>query len=109
MALPMTKSPLALARSAYHAAKQALSPYSSHFSRKDFTQPQLFAILALKHFCRCDYRGVVQLLEDFSELRGALELRKVPHYSTLCYAAQRLVKKSPLTLSREPSFERLAG
>ena len=62
-------------------------------SRKDFTAHQLFAVLALKTFFRTDYRGVAQLLADFAELRGELGLAKVPHYSTLCYAAARLLKK----------------
>jgi len=55
-------------------------------SRRDFTQPQLFAILALRQFFKTDYRGVVQLLAHLSDLRKALHLKKVPNCSTLCYA-----------------------
>ena len=36
---------------------------------KDFTQHQLFAVLALKTFLKADYRGVAQVLADFAELR----------------------------------------
>jgi hypothetical protein len=90
---PMTKSPRAVAREALRLAQEALPAYSSPSSRKDFTQHQLFAVLALKTFFKTDYRGVVQLLEDFSELREELGLAKLPHYSTLCYAAGRLLKK----------------
>jgi hypothetical protein len=68
-------------------------------SRKDFTQPQLFAILALKTFLKTDYRGVVQFLADFAELRDDLGLKKLPHYSTLCYAAARLLKKGRFSSS----------
>ncbi len=89
----MTKSPRAVAREALRLAQAALPAYSSKFSRKDFTQPQLFACLALKTFFKTDYRGVVQMLHDFAELRRELGLRDVPHYSTLCYAARRLLKK----------------
>src|SRR5215471_12975834 len=89
----MTKSPRAVAREALRLAQEALPAYSSNFSRKDFTQHQLFALLALKTFFKTDYRGVVVLLEDFAELRDDLGLDKLPHYSTLCYAAQRLLKK----------------
>ena len=89
----MTKSPRALAREAFRLAQDAVPTYSSARSRKDFTQHQLFAILALKTFFKTDYRGVVQLLTDFADLRQDLKLDKVPHYSTLCYAAQRLLKK----------------
>jgi hypothetical protein len=89
----MTKSPRAVAQEALRLAPAALPPYSAVRSRKDFTQPQLFAILALKTFFKADYRGVVQLLADFAELRDDLGLAKVPPYSTLCYAAKRLLTK----------------
>jgi hypothetical protein len=90
---PMTKSPRAVATEALRLAQDALPPYSAVRSRKDFTQHQLFAVLALKTFFETDYRGVAQLLSDFAELRDDLGLTKVPHYSTLCYAAGRLLKK----------------
>ena len=92
----MTKSPVALAQMALKAAQEGIETYSSHFSRKDFTQPRLFAILALKQFFSTDYRGVIQYLHDFSDLRQALKLKRVPHYSTLCYAEKRLLKKGLL-------------
>ena len=90
---PMTKSPRATAREALRLARESLPAYSSIRSRKDFTQHQLFAVLALKTFLRTDYRGVVQFLDDFAELRGDLGLKKVPNYSTLCYAEKRLLKR----------------
>ena len=93
----MTKSPRAVAREALRLAEGMLPAYSSRFSRQDFTQPQLFALLAVKTFFKTDYRGLVQLLDDFAELRADLGLHKVPHYSTLCYAAQRLLKKGTLS------------
>src|ERR687888_828053 len=104
----MTKSPRAVAREALRLAQEALPAYSSKFSRQDFTQPQLFAILALKTFFKTDYRGVAQLLADFAELRQDLGLDKVPHYSTLCYAAGRLLKKgrSSSSSSRRPCAPR---
>jgi hypothetical protein len=90
---PMTKSPRAVVREALRLAKDALPAYSSPYSRKDYTQHQLFAVLALKTFLKTDYRGVVQILADFAELRNDLGLTKVPNYSTLCYAERRLLKK----------------
>lgn len=103
----MTKSPVALAREALKVGQSGLPRYSNRFSRKDFTQPQLFAILALRQFFKTDYRGIVQLLADLSDLRKALHLKKVPHYSTLCYAEGRLLKgglssRSLRLLSPEP-------
>ncbi len=100
----MTKSPRAVAREALRLAREALPAYSSKFSRQDFTQHQLFALLARKTFFKTDYRGLIQMLRDFAELRQDLGLGKVPHYSTLCYAEQRLLKKgtSSCSSSRPP-------
>jgi hypothetical protein len=92
----MTKSPLALAREALATGEKSLPPQSSRFSRKDFTQAQLFAILVLRQFFKVDYRGIVQLLQDLGELREVLNLQKIPHYSTLCYAERRLLEKGAL-------------
>ena len=100
----MTKSPRAVVKEALRLAQESLPAYSSKFSRKDYTQHQLFALLALKTFFKTDYRGLAQMVEDFPELRQDLGLREAPHYSTLCYAAQRLLKKgsSPCSSSRPP-------
>ncbi len=99
----MTKSPRRLVREALRVAEAALPAYSCPTSRKDFTQPQLLAVLALKTFLRTDYRGVTAFLEDFPELRADLGLRKVPHYSTLCYAERRLLQKGASASSSGPS------
>lgn len=88
----MTKSPVALASEALAVAERALPQYSSVRSRHDFTLPQLFAILVLREFFQTDYRGMVQLLADFSDLREVLGLKKVPHFTTLQKAKQRLEK-----------------
>ena len=100
----MTKSPRAVAQEALRLAQESLPAYTSVRSRKDFTAHQLFAILALKTFFKTDYRGIAQLLADFSDLRDDLGLTTVPHYSTLCYAASRLLKKGtpPSSCSAPP-------
>jgi hypothetical protein len=95
----MTKSPRAVAQEALRLAQESLPAYSSKFSRKDYTQHQLFALLTLKIFFKTDYRGLAQMLQDFAELREELGLRAVPHYSTLCYAAARLLKKGSSSCS----------
>ena len=107
----MTKSPRAVAREALRLAQEALPAYSSKFSRKDYTQHQLFALLALKTFFKTDYRGLIQMLADFSDLRADLGLSQVPHYSTLCKAEQRLLKKgrSFSSSSRPPCAPRMAA
>ena len=89
----MTKSPRRIAREALALAQEALPAYACRTSRKDFTQHQLFALLVLKAFLKTDYRGLVAFVADFPELHKDLGLAKVPHYSTLCYAARRLLHK----------------
>lgn len=79
-----------MARAALEAGKEALPDYSCPKSPHKFTQPQLFALLVLKQFFRQDYRGVIAWLSRWKELRDALGLHRIPHYSTLCYAEHRL-------------------
>ncbi len=91
-----TRSPVALARKALQVTRQAVPAYASKYSKKDFTQHQLLAILALEQFFKTDDRGIVGLLNDLSDLRDTLELTKVPHHTTLFHARQRLAKKGVL-------------
>jgi hypothetical protein len=107
----MTKSPRAVVQEALRVARDAMEPYSSKFSRRDYTQHQHFALLALKTFLKTDYRGLTQFLNDFNELRQDLGMDKAPHYSTLCKALQRLLKKgSPFfSSSRRPCAPRTAA
>ena len=107
----MTKSPVALAAEALAAGEAGLPRYGSKRSRHDFTLPQLFAIMVLRKFFRTDYRGTVQLLQDLPKLRQELMLNKVPHFTTVQKAEQRLKKRgfsSPL-LTRFPSARPTAG
>jgi hypothetical protein len=81
-----------------------LPAYSAARSRKDFTSHQLFAVLALKTFLKTDYRGVVAFLADFAEVRDDLGLTNLPHFSTLKYAHDRLLKGgASSTSSKAPS------
>lgn len=98
-----TKSPLALAQVALSIARRALPAFSCPKSRHDFTQPQLFTLLVLRQFLRQDYRGFVQLLREWSDLRQVLGLTKIPHYTTLQKAEQRLLKKTASTTFWTPS------
>jgi hypothetical protein len=92
-ARPMTKSPLKLARMALSVAQESIPAYSSKFSRKDFTQHQHFALMALREFLKADYRGLEQILSEWAELREVLGLTKVPDHSTIQKAAERLLEK----------------
>src|SRR6476620_5282557 len=91
-----TRSPVALARTALQVARQAIPAYASKFSKRDFTQHQLLAMLALEQFFKTDDRGIVAYLSDLSDLREALELKKLPQPTTLFHARKRLAKKGAL-------------
>ena len=97
-----SKSPKAVALVAYGAAQRVLPPFSHLKSPKKFTQPQLVACLVLKEFFKTDYRGIVEILTDSSDLRKVLELAETPHYTTLQKAAHRFTRKKTTTkLMRE--------
>lgn len=100
----MTRSPVALAKAAVELAVRSVPAYSSRFSRKDFTQHQLFALMVLATFLKLDHRAVIEVVKDWSDVRMALGLTRVPHWSTLYKAQQRLLKKLPSTSCLMPSF-----
>lgn len=91
-----TRSPVALARKALQIASEAMPAYASKFSKRDFTQHQLLAMLVLKQFFKTDDRGIVELLRDLPDLQNVLGIRKVPHFTTLFHAQKRLAKKGAL-------------
>jgi hypothetical protein len=74
-------------------AKSRLRAYAHKFSPKKFTQPQLFACLVLKTFLKTDYRGLVAHLADHSDIRTALGLETVPHFTTPQKASRRLLRQ----------------
>jgi len=91
-----SKSPRDVAMVALAAGKEAFSDYSHVYSPHKFTQPQLFACLVLKEFEKKDYRGIRQLLIDCADLRQAIGLASVPHYTTLQKASRRLLQALPV-------------
>ena len=99
----MTTSALDLARAALSIGNEGLSTYSTKFSRQDFTQAQLFAMLALRQFFKATYRRTAQMIAEWSDLRETLGLQKVPHWTTLEKAHQRLLKKGVSTECSMPS------
>lgn len=89
-----SKSPKAVLLTAYQVGRSRLRAYSHRFSPKKFTQPQLFACLALKEFLQLDYRKLAALLADTPSLAAAIELDPIPHYTTFQKAAGRLLVSS---------------
>jgi hypothetical protein len=94
-----TKSPVALARRALRIAKESIPLYAHPYASRDFNQHQLFAILTLCRSLKTDFCGIIGILEDSPELREVLGLNKIPDYSTLFYAEQRLTRKGFLKTS----------
>jgi len=78
-------------RTALAMARRSLPLYSHPCSPKKFTQHQLFACLVLKNFLKTDYRGLVAHLADHPTLMSILDLRAVPHFTTMQKASRRLL------------------
>jgi hypothetical protein len=102
----MSKSPSAIAQIALEIGQAALPPYAHKYSPRRYRQAQLFACLVLRQFFRTDYRGIIQILNDWAELRAAIALARVPHYSTLCYAQRRLLKQRSFHALQQQVFQR---
>jgi hypothetical protein len=57
-----SRSPLELFRRAYELGRELWPDYDGAFSRHDFTQPQLFACLALRQSPCLSYRKIEAFL-----------------------------------------------
>ena len=86
------QSPRKVLNAAYALGLACLKQPRSKFSRRDFTEAQLFACLVLREHQRKSYRGLVALLNDAPQWCSDIGLRKVPDHNTLCRAFHRLVK-----------------
>src|SRR6202048_579879 len=81
---------LPFARVALQVATQVLPPYRTRFSKHQFTQPQLLAVLCLMRYEDWTFREAETRLREHQELRAALKLREVPDYTTLYRFLRRL-------------------
>src|SRR6266550_6915374 len=88
-----TKSATEFAKTTLATAQRVLPDYSSPFSPRKFTQPQLLTMLALRQFFKLDYRGTIERLAEWKELREVLAIEQVPDFSTLIHAEKRLLKR----------------
>ena len=88
----MNKKPkilLEVAALSMRLSAKYLQPHSSKYSPQKFTQSQLLTCLILRAYLKTTYRGLIEFLEASSELRRVLQLKRLPHYSTLKYFADR--------------------
>ncbi len=81
---------LPFARVALDVATATLPSYRSRFSKHQFTQPQLLAVLCLMRYEDWTFRETEVRLREHGELLVALKLSRVPDYTTLYRFLQRL-------------------
>lgn len=81
---------LPFARVALAAASAILPTYRSRFSKHQFTQPQLLAILCLMRYEDWTFREAEVRLREHGELRAVLRLSSVPDYTTVYRFLRRL-------------------
>jgi Transposase DDE domain/Transposase domain (DUF772) len=77
-------------RVALAVGQAALPAYRSKFSKRQFTQPQLLAVLCLMRYEDWTFREAEVRLAEHRELRAALGLPVVPDYTTLDRFLRRL-------------------
>jgi len=81
---------LPFARVAFDCAAAILPRYRSRFSKHQFTQPQLLAVLCLMRSEDWTFRETEVRLREHRELRAVLQLTAVPDYTTLYRFLRRL-------------------
>jgi hypothetical protein len=84
---------LPFARVALKVATAVLPSYRSRFSKHQFTQPQLLAVLCLMRYEDWTFRETEVRLREHGELRKVLQLQSVPDYTTLYRFLKRLDDK----------------
>jgi hypothetical protein len=78
------------ARVALQISRDAVPAYRTKFSKRQFSQPQLLAILCLMRYEDWTFRETEVRLAEHQELRVALELMNVPDHTTLYRFMRRL-------------------
>lgn len=82
----------------YSYARMSLNLYSSKYSKKLYSQPALFSIIALKTYLNLTYRQIVEFISFSDRLKKYLKIKRAPDYSTL----QKFFKRMPTDM-----FERI--
>src|SRR5487761_1557199 len=71
------------AQLALEVGQSVLPPRRTKFSKRQFAQPQLLAVLCLMRYEDWTFREAEVRLSEHAELRSALRLNSVPDYTTL--------------------------
>ena len=85
---------LPFARTALEVATTVVPLYRSRFSKHQFRQPQLLAVLCLMRYEDWTFRETEVRLREHRELRRVLQLGSVPDYTTLYRFLKRLDEKT---------------
>ena len=85
---------LPFARVALEVTSAILDRYRTPFSKHQFTQPQLLAVLCWMRYEDWTFRETEVRLREHGELRRVLRLRSVPDYTTLYRFLRRLDDKT---------------
>lgn len=72
--------------------ERSLNPFAHKYAPQTYTQAQLLACLILKAFWATDYRTTIAWLKDNPTLCDDLQLKRVPHFTTLQKAQRRLLR-----------------
>ena len=64
--------------------------YSSKFSRKDYNQHQLLALLVFKEYLGARYREIIELIEVMNVIQTHLGIARIPHFTTLNKFSSRI-------------------
>lgn len=78
------------ARLALEVGQTVLPAQRTKFSKRQFTQPQLLAVLCLMRYEDWTFREAEVRLSEHAELRTAMGLNSVPDYTTLYRFLARL-------------------
>jgi hypothetical protein len=92
---------------ALDVAQTTVPRYRTPFSKHQFTQPQLLAMLCLMRYEDWTFREAEVRLAEHSELRRALGLRSVPDYTTL-YRFLRRLDETAITHALNEVVRRMA-
>ena len=90
-----------VARKCYEVCKKVLPRYSNRMGPKKYEFWQLIAMFLYGIVYNLTYRDIEEEFRISEVLRKALNLREVPHYSTICKAVKRLKEEDLKRLLEE--------
>ena len=71
-----------------------LNLYSCKYSKHVYTQHKLLVLVLLKEYLSTDYRDFVELIDLMNDIKGKIDIDKIPHFTTL----QKFVYRIPSAL-----------